>query len=308
MNPMPEAVSTLNRRPQHKRQQRSTIDPVGLSAPEMAHEGALLAQFLRDNSPVTILTGAGISTASGIPDYRDEHGNWKRKQPVQHQEFMQSLDVRRRYWARSLVGWPVMQNAAPNGAHLFIQTLEQQSMVHQVITQNVDRLHQKAGSARTIDLHGRADEVICMSCGERHNRHDWHQVCASLNPHFGNLQADVAPDGDADLEMDFSGFNVPDCQQCEGIMKPDVVFFGDNVPRPRVDECFKAIDESRALLVIGSSLMVYSGFRFARHASLTNKPLAILTRGRTRADELATLKLDADISMTLQRASAELTD
>tara|TARA_R100001143_G_scaffold20663_1_gene22044 strand:- start:1934 stop:2860 length:927 start_codon:yes stop_codon:yes gene_type:complete len=308
MNPVTESVSTLNKHPQNTHGLRSTNNAARLSVSESESEAERLAQFLRANAPVTILTGAGISTASGIPDYRDENGNWKRKQPVQHQEFMQSLDVRRRYWARSLVGWPVMQNAAPNGAHLFIQTLEQQGVVHRVITQNVDRLHQKAGSARTIDLHGRADEVICTSCGERHNRHDWHQVCASLNPHFRNLQADVAPDGDADLEMDFSGFNVPDCARCDGIMKPDVVFFGDNVPRPRVDECFEAINQSRALLVIGSSLMVYSGFRFARHASLTNKPLAILTRGRTRADELANLKLNADINMTLQIAASELTD
>jgi NAD-dependent SIR2 family protein deacetylase len=258
-----------------------------------------LARFIREHAPVAVLTGAGISTASGIPDYRDHNGNWKRKQPVQHQEFMSDPAVRQRYWARSLFGFPVMMKATPNPSHLVLSQLELTGQVSRIITQNVDRLHQKAGSPNTIDLHGRADEVICMSCGLRRERRLMHELCALMNPAFTLLSAEAAPDGDADLDTDFSDFQVPGCPDCGGIMKPDVVFFGDNVPRPRVDECFATINRSGALLVIGSSLMVYSGFRFARHIHQQNKPLAILTRGKTRADELASLKLDADIVATL---------
>lgn len=262
-----------------------------------------LARFIEEHAPVTVLTGAGISTDSGIPDYRDSNGQWKRKQPVQHQDFMSSPAVRQRYWARSLFGFPVMLRAQPNNSHHVLARLEQQGLIRRIITQNVDRLHQKAGSQNAIDLHGRADETVCMSCGLRRERKLMHELCEMLNPRFLELSAHAAPDGDADLETDFSDFKVPDCPACGGIMKPDVVFFGDNVPRARVDECFDSLDNSGALLVIGSSLMVYSGFRFARHTHQQRKPLAILTRGKTRADELASLKLDADIVTTLSALS-----
>ena len=255
-----------------------------------------LIEFLHTHAPVAVLTGAGLSTASGIPDYRDENGNWKRKQPVQHQEFVRHLPVRQRYWARSLVGFPVMQQAQPNIAHLGIRQLEQAGLIGGIITQNVDRLHQKAGSLNAVDLHGRADEVICMECGYRRPRQQMHEMCAMMNPDFRELSAQPAPDGDADLEIDFDHFRVPDCPMCGGIIKPDVVFFGDTVPRERVDVCFDLLNNSRALLVVGSSLMVYSGFRFARHAHQHGKALAILTRGKTRADDLVDIKLDADIA------------
>ncbi len=265
-----------------------------------------LTAFLQQHRKVLVLTGAGISTGSGIPDYRDHNGQWKRRPPVQHQDFVSSPLVRQRYWARSLAGWPVMQHAHPNDAHRDIATLERMGFVRQVVTQNVDRLHQKAGSIDTIDLHGRADEVVCLQCGWRESRAATHERCARLNPEYATLTAATAPDGDADLETDFSAFRVPGCPQCDGMLKPDVVFFGDNVPRARVDAVFAALAESSALLVIGSSLMVYSGFRFAREASASNKAVAILTRGRTRADELATLKLDADISTVLTGAMSAL--
>lgn len=258
-----------------------------------------LLTFLQQHKKVLVLTGAGISTASGIPDYRDRNGQWKRRPPVQHQDFVASHTTRQRYWARSLLGWPVMQLAQPNTAHHCILQLEQAGLVTQVVTQNVDRLHQKAGSAQTIDLHGRADEVVCQQCGWRERRADTHQRCAELNPAYTRLTATAAPDGDADLETDFSNFVVPTCPQCRGLLKPDVVFFGDSVPRIRVDAVFDALSESSALLVIGSSLMVYSGFRFAREAHLKGKGLALLTQGVTRADDLATLKLDADINSVL---------
>ena len=258
-----------------------------------------LAAFMRANAPLLVLTGAGISTDSGIPDYRDSNGNWKRKQPVQHQDFMQSSVTRQRYWARSLVGWPIMQQAQPNLAHHKIKELENQGLLSMIVTQNVDRLHQKAGSAAVVDLHGRADELICMSCDHREHRSLMHARCAALNPSMDSVAATAAPDGDADLEMDFSEFEVPGCPQCDGIMKPDVVFYGDNVPRPRVDNVFDALARSRGLLVIGSSLMVFSGFRFARQAHQAKTPIAILTQGRTRADDLASIKFDSAISPLL---------
>jgi NAD-dependent SIR2 family protein deacetylase len=265
-----------------------------------------LASFLQQHAPVMVLTGAGISTDSGIPDYRDSNGLWKRRQPVQHQDFMRCEATRQRYWARSLIGWPVMQQARPNTAHFQIAVLESRGLVRDVVTQNVDRLHQKAGSAQAIDLHGRADEIICMQCGYRESRSDMHERCAELNTTFAGLSASAAPDGDADLEADFSGFEIPDCPACGGILKPDVVFFGDNVPRERVERVFQGLRSSRGLLVIGSSLMVFSGFRFCREAHLQRTPLAILTRGVTRADDLASLKLDASIADTLHHAVSRL--
>jgi len=258
-----------------------------------------LADFLQQHAPVMILSGAGISTDSGIPDYRDSLGKWKRPQPVQHQNFLSSPATRQRYWARSLIGWPVMQQARPNSAHVQIAALESRGLVSHVVTQNVDRLHQKAGSEKTIDLHGRADEIICIRCDYREMRSVMHEHCAALNPAFALLQAGVAPDGDADLETDFSGFRVPACPVCNGILKPDVVFFGDNVPRARVDDVFAGLQASRGLLVVGSSLMVFSGFRFCREAHRQQIPLAILTKGVTRADDLASLKLDNSIADTL---------
>lgn len=266
----------------------------------------LLLEFITENPRALVLTGAGISTGSGIPDYRDKDGNWKRKQPVQHQEFMRSHELRQRYWARSLIGWPLMQTAQPNAAHFTLSTLEQHGYISQLVTQNVDRLHQKAGSQSAIDLHGRADEVICMQCSLRESRAITHQRFAQANPAFAGLTASAAPDGDADLDINFDDFVVTGCPVCGGILKPDVVFFGDNVPRDRVNDVFQALSDSSALMVIGSSLMVYSGFRFAREAHAQNKPLLILTHGKTRADELADVKIDAEIAQTLTRATAAL--
>ncbi|OFE13509.1 NAD-dependent deacetylase [Pseudohongiella acticola] len=263
-----------------------------------------LASFIHTNAPVMVLTGAGISTDSGIPDYRDSNGNWKRRQPVQHQEFMQCASTRQRYWARSLVGWPIMQRAQPNAAHDKITELEHLGLLSVIVTQNVDRLHQKSGSTSVIDLHGRADELVCMSCGFKEAREFMHARCANLNPALKNVSATAAPDGDADLEMDFSDFDVPGCPRCSGILKPDVVFYGDNVPRPRVEQVFDTLANSRGLLVIGSSLMVFSGFRFARQAKQAGTPIAILTQGRTRADDLASIKFDAPITPLLTAIQA----
>jgi len=268
-----------------------------LHPPEQA--GELLAEFIHRYPKLMILTGAGVSTDSGIPDYRDGDGAWKRKQPVQHRDFMESFETRQRYWGRSLIGWPVMRNATPNPSHYYIADLELRNHASLVVTQNVDRLHQKAGTRGVCDLHGRADEVVCMSCGYRCPRDDVHARCAGLNPDFGQYKADTAPDGDADLDVDFSGFQLADCPRCSGILKPDVVFFGDYVPKQRVQSAIEALNASDGLLVIGSSLMVYSGFRFCRYAKEFGKPVATLNLGRTRAEELADLKLNARIGEAL---------
>ncbi|WP_297791498.1 NAD-dependent protein deacetylase [uncultured Marinobacter sp.] len=270
--------------------------------PEVA--GQQLAEFIHSYPRLMILTGAGVSTDSGIPDYRDHEGAWKRRQPVQHQEFMASVDVRRRYWGRSLIGWPVIRNARPNPAHHYISDLELLNHSTLVVTQNVDRLHQQAGTRAVNDLHGRADQVVCMECGYRCERDEVHDRCADLNPGFRHFTAQTAPDGDADLEVDFSEFRLADCPRCDGILKPDVVFFGDFVPKERVTTALDTLRASDGLLVIGSSLMVYSGFRFCRYAKEWGKPIAALTRGRTRADEMVELKLDAGIGETL-RASLD---
>ncbi len=262
------------------------------------HHHALI-EFIHTHPRLLVLTGAGISTDSGIPDYRDQNGEWKRKQPVQHPDFMRCEHTRQRYWGRSLVGWPVMRDAHPNQAHQALAQLEQLGHIDLLVTQNVDGLHQRAGSQKVIDLHGRSDRVICMSCTFGCSRDEVHQRSAELNPAFTRFTAATAPDGDADLEVDFSGFRIPDCPQCGGILKPDVVFFGDNVPKQRVLDALDSLQNADGLLVIGSSLMVYSGFRFCRRANEWHKPIAALTLGKTRADELLSLKLDAPIAPVL---------
>ncbi|WP_323846885.1 NAD-dependent protein deacetylase [Microbulbifer magnicolonia] len=272
----------------------------------VAEAAERLAAFIRRHPHLMILTGAGVSTDSGIPDYRDQDGAWKRKQPVQHRDFMGDAGTRQRYWGRSLIGWPVIRNSRPNPAHLQLVELEQRQHTELLVTQNVDRLHQRAGSERVLDLHGRADRVICMTCGYRCDRQEVHDRCDALNPAFRHYRAATAPDGDADLEVDFSDFRTADCPHCGGILKPDVVFFGDNVPKGRVQQSLDALHASDALLVIGSSLMVYSGYRFCRYAQQWGKPMAALNLGRTRADGIIDLKLNVRIGETLTATLALL--
>ncbi len=272
----------------------------------MEDAAALLVDFIHRHPRLMILTGAGVSTDSGIPDYRDKNGEWKRKPPVDHRDFMRCERTRQRYWGRALIGWPVIRNSQPNPAHFHLAELEQRGHVELLVTQNVDRLHQQAGSEKVIDLHGRADEIQCMSCNFRADRQTIHNRSYALNPAFRHFQADTAPDGDADLEVDFNSFRVVDCPQCAGILKPDVVFFGDNVPKTRVQLAMDALRASDGLLVVGSSLMVYSGFRFCRIAKEWNKPLASLTLGRTRADDLIDLKLNTHIGETLAAVLQQL--
>jgi len=251
-----------------------------------------LREFIGRHERLFVLTGAGCSTDSGIPDYRDAHGEWKRAQPVRYQAFVGDELTRRRYWARSLLGWARFGGASPNEAHHALARLERQGRTTQLVTQNVDGLHQAAGSAAVIDLHGRLDIVRCMSCDYRTSRESLQRELLRLNPGWADLDARAAPDGDADLTgVDFAKFDVPACDECGGILKPDVVFFGESVPRNRVLEAMNALEQADAMLIVGSSLMVYSGFRFAHRAAQTGKPIAAVNLGRTRADDLFALKV-----------------
>lgn len=253
---------------------------------------AALTHLLQQHRLWTVLTGAGVSTGSGIPDYRDAQGAWKRPAPVRFQDFMAETLTRQRYWARSLIGWPVFSQAQPNAAHQALAQLEQAGYVQALITQNVDGLHQRAGSQRVVDLHGRLDQVVCMGCGQRLARADFQHQLIAANPDWRHLSASAAPDGDADLAgVDFAAFQVPACPACGGILKPDVVFYGENVPAARRQEAMEHLAASGALLVVGSSLMVYSGLRFVHAAKQAGMPVAAINLGQMRDDALLDLKL-----------------
>ena len=277
--------------------------PNGAHASREACAAAALRAWLAAHRRILVLTGAGISTASGIPDYRGPDGLWKRRAPITYQAFMREPAMRARYWARSFVGWPLLARAQPNHAHEALVVLEGRGRIARLVTQNVDGLHARAGQRDVIDLHGRIDAVICTDCANRMARAQIQQMLADANPAWAGLAAAAAPDGDADLDgMAFDDFRIPHCARCSGLLKPDVVFFGENVPRERVFEAHDALASADGLLVLGSSLMVYSGFRFARMAHERGMPLAIVTRGMTRADAIATLKLEADCETVLPDA------
>ncbi len=260
-----------------------------------------LGHFLDRNPSITVLTGAGVSTASGIPDYRDDQGEWKAATPIQYAEFAGSEDARRRYWARSYVGWQRFGQAQPNAAHRSLAKLEAAGKIDTLITQNVDRLHSRAGSERVIDLHGDLSRVRCIDCDATTSRANFQVRIEDTNADWHARVFEYRPDGDAELaDASYAGFTVPACAACGGRMKPDVVMFGENVPTERVTDAMAAVDRADALLVVGSSLMVYSGFRFARRAHETGKPIAIVNRGTTRADDLAALKVEADCAEALQ--------
>ena len=266
-----------------------------------------LASFVSRHPRLFVLTGAGCSTGSGIPGYRDAEGAWKTQPPMPYSEFVARADARRRYWSRSLVGWPRVASAEPNAAHLALAALEQAGFVQTLVTQNVDGLHQRAGSRRAIDLHGRLDEVECLECGGRLARQDVQGMLLGWTPTFAAAsEAGSRPDGDAQVEGDLSDFCVPDCSSCGGILKPSVVFFGENVPRTRVERALTALAASDALLVVGSSLMVFSGYRFCLAAQALGKPMAAVNLGRTRADALLHLKVAGDCGAVLEGVCAAL--
>jgi len=277
---------------------------VSLPSDTSGEAAAELRTWLRAHRRVFVLTGAGISTGSGIPDYRGPDGVWKRRAPITYQAFTRDAAMRARYWARSFAGWPMVARAEPNAAHAALVRLESRGEIRGLVTQNVDGLHTRAGQRDVLDLHGRIDRVICLQCRTPVARADVQAELAAAHPDWNASLATIAPDGDADLErIDLDRVRPPICRTCGGMLKPDVVFFGENVPAERVDAAMQALRDADAMLVVGSSLMVYSGFRFARMARESGKPLAILTRGVTRADPLASLKLDVDCVPALAAAA-----
>lgn len=267
---------------------------------------ATLLDFLHEHRKICVLTGAGCSTSSGIPDYRDENGDWKHARPVQFADFIGSARVRQRYWARSFAGWRRVAAARPNPAHVALARLEARGTVAGVITQNVDGLHRLAGSRNVIELHGMLRRVRCLGCGSVTPRAAFQSRLEDLNGGWRAATAAFAPDGDARLADACAGntsaFRVPDCEPCGGILKPDVVFFGEPVPAASVRRATDDLLASDALLVVGSSLMVFSGFRFARLAQDAGLPLCIVNRGVTRADALATHRVSGDCAALLPAA------
>ena len=265
-----------------------------------------LRRWMARHRRVFALTGAGCSTASGIPDYRDDRGEWKRRPPVMIQAFRTQEAVYRRYWARAYSGWPRFTSAVPNDAHRAFADWESAGTLLQLVTQNVDRLHQRAGSRTVLDLHGRLDVVVCLGCGERTSRADLQRTIAAANATWP-AEAATAPDGDADVDgAIIESFAAPRCERCGHLLKPDVVFFGENVPGEHYADACKALAGADAMLVAGSSLMIYSGFRFVRLAHEAGLPIAIVNRGRTRADDLAELKIEGDVGSTLFDAVSAL--
>ena len=261
-----------------------------------------LRSFIADSRRLVVLTGAGCSTESGIPDYRSPGGAWTRHKPIYYSSFVRSADVRRFYWARSYRGWPRFDKARPNRAHRALASLEANGKVHQLITQNVDDLHQEAGSRAVVQLHGRNRVVVCLGCGAERSRDEMQQRLADANrgwlenapwAYLHADEADFAPDGDADVPREaIEGFQVPDCTRCSGVLKPAVVFFGETVPPQKVAHAFGRVEEADAMLVVGSSLTVWSGYRFVKRAAERGIPVAIVNIGPTRADDLATLKIE----------------
>jgi NAD-dependent SIR2 family protein deacetylase len=267
---------------------------------------AELVSWLRGRR-VAVLTGAGVSTDSGIPDYRGPQTRLRPRKPIQHLEFVRSEATRRRYWARSMVGWPRFRDFAPNETHRALQRLESAGVARGLITQNVDRLHHKAGHERVVELHGALAEVVCLDCGAREDRDALQVRLVAANPELAGARVALAPDGDADLDAGLEErFVIPCCESCGGVLKPDVVFFGGNVPRDRVDEAFAWVDAADALLVAGTSLTVFSGYRFVVRAAERGQPIAIVNLGETRGDPLAELRIDAPVVEVLPVVAAAL--
>ena len=245
-----------------------------------------LQDFLAGKRNLVVLSGAGISVSSGIPAYRDKAGNWKRSDPIQHHDFMSRKSAQQRYWLRSYSGWPAVASAVPSPGHHVIAELERREVVKMVVTQNVDRLHQQAGSRNVIDLHGRLDEVICMFCHRVFPRYSLQSKLKLLNPSFSRKSA-IAPDGDANVSEDSApAVAVPSCEDCDGILKPNVVFFGDNVNKSIVQRVYDCIDHSDGMLIVGTSLKVFSGYRFCRYAAQQAKPIASINPGLSRGEQL----------------------
>ncbi len=272
-----------------------------------------LSDFINNSRSLVVLTGAGCSTESGIPDYRSPGGAWTRHKPIYYGAFVRSEQVRRFYWARSYRGWPRFSTARPNAAHHALAELEQRGDVHFLITQNVDDLHQEAGSRNVVQLHGRNRVVVCLDCRSEFSRSRVQDRLAALNPDWSGEtlnpdEADFAPDGDANIGRELvGGFRIAACDRCGGVLKPAVVFFGETVPAAKVAVAMDRVNEADALLVVGSSLAVWSGFRFVKRAAERRIPIAIVNVGPTRGDDLAALKIEAKCGEALTAAAARST-
>lgn len=276
--------------------------------PETRTESTLddLTRLLRGRR-VAVLTGAGCSTESGIPDYRGPETLRRARNPIQGREFHRSADVRRRYWARAVVGWERFSKARPNAAHFAIARLEEAGVLTGLVTQNVDGLHRAAGSRHVVELHGSLSDVTCLSCGAPEARHALQSRLLAKNPGWLSLVADIAPDGDADLPLEHvDAFQVAGCQACDGPLKPRVVFFGENVARPVVDEAFAILDAAEVFLVVGSSLAIYSGYRFILRASERGIPIALVNLGPARGEERCAVRLDGKAGEVLPALVAAL--
>jgi NAD-dependent SIR2 family protein deacetylase len=266
-----------------------------------------LTQFIASHRRLFVLTGAGISTASGIPDYRDNNGTWKQQKPMDYRDFLASYAARQRYWSRSYFGWQRFSQATPNAAHSAIAELEHLGRLVGTVTQNVDGLHQRAGSQQVTELHGSLATVTCLACGHSMARAIMQQALLGRNPQLSAATGEMAPDGDARLQsFDASELDIPGCECCGGVVKPAVVFFGEGVPPERVQHCRDLLAGCDAVLVVGSSLMVYSGFRFIREAAEQGIPIAAINRGKTRADDLLTHKFETDCATALVTALQQL--
>jgi NAD-dependent SIR2 family protein deacetylase len=304
-------------------QQRSVgVGLTGFASLPAANPAAVAQEHLQEMESVrallsgkrlALLTGAGLSTDSGIPDYRGPDA--VPRSPMTYQEFVRDAANRQRYWARNHIGWSHLRHADPNQGHHAVAELERRGLLTGLITQNVDRLHQEAGSTNVIDLHGRYDQVICLDCRRTYTRRLLAGVLAELNPEFlaramKSGLVEIAPDADATVDDAalISSFVVAACPACGGTLKPDFVYFGENVPKERVEAAYAMVDAAAALLVAGSSLTVMSGLRFVRHAAKAGKPVVIINRGETRGDPQATIKLHAGVSESLTWLAAELPD
>ena len=271
---------------------------------------AKLGELMAACGPVLVLTGAGISTDSGIPAYRDDNGNWIHSKPVQAADFYNNEHIRKRYWLRSMLGWPRMQTARPNDTHHALTRFEQQQRLQCIVTQNVDNLHQGANSNHVVDLHGNLQTVVCLHCEAALPRQNMQEILQSLNPRVEGQRVAIGPDGDAataNLDDLLSSFKIVECPDCGGVLKPDVVFFGENVPAERVSYCMAQLQQSAMLLCLGTSLTVFSGFRFCRAAKAQNIPIALINQGKTRADDISDCVVNGSCAIALDQLSARLT-
>ncbi len=268
---------------------------------------APIADVVADGE-VVVLTGAGISTESGIPDYRGETGSLRTHTPMTYGDFVASESGRQRYWARSHLGWRTIARALPNEGHRAVAALQARGYLDGVITQNVDGLHRAAGARDVIELHGNLDRVICLNCGTTSAREALDRRLRAANPDFEGEATRINPDGDVDLpDSIVRTFSVVPCEACgTGVLKPDVVFFGENVPKPRVERCYRLIDGAAAMLVLGSSLTVMSGFRFVRHAAKAGKPVLIINQGVTRGDPYAAHRVNLPLGQALSELTQQL--